>query len=552
MDEEAVIQQLSQYGLTNEEAKAYLGLNKLGPSKASTLASLLRFDRVKTYRILDSLRSLGIVESSLSKPMKFTAVPLEKAVDSLVMELKERVRKMESGKDDLLEAWSKLPTLTAPITGPKFKIDQGRMRIYAELVRMIHSAKNEILIQTTRNDLSRMVYAGVYDALLEASRAGKNVRILTQIDQSAIEIVKEYNSIAKLRHLEIPGLASFFTVDDGEILISVTSDDSMKLEEIRDVGLWTDSVEFARVVRTFFQNAWETALDAEAKVQAIVSGVPVEELKVVRNIEEYSELLARMLSSVKTDVTFVVNLPNPKLLPQSFWEVLQGLSVRGVHVRIITSVTANNLEMIKRLKGLTEVRHSQSRLALQMLITDRKEVLLAPSVAEAAGVYMWSNIKAYVYLILQLVDELWNEGLVIELMIQKLEMSIEIKNALAQVRKQLSEAGWELESPAVVKGVSGVAHSFDVIIKNVKQPFQIIAADIRLESEVSEPQLMLSLYARMVDTRPVKTCLLTLSKSGGSIRGEELASTYGIQVIAGKDSSELCAKLLRAVAPIGS
>ncbi|HEY4672885.1 MAG TPA: helix-turn-helix domain-containing protein, partial [Nitrososphaerales archaeon] len=135
MAEDAVVSQLTDYGLDNEEARAYIALNKLGPSKASTLASVLKFDRVKTYRILDKLRSVGIVESSLSKPMRFTAVPLEKALDSLIVEFREKVTKMEASKEELLQAWAKLPTLAEPLSGPKFKIHQGRLKIHSELSR---------------------------------------------------------------------------------------------------------------------------------------------------------------------------------------------------------------------------------------------------------------------------------------------------------------------------------------------------------------------------------------------------------------------------------
>lgn len=550
MAEEAIVAQLTEYGLDPEEARAYIALNKLGSSKASTLASVLRFDRVKTYRILERLRSAGIVESSLSKPMKFTAVPLEKAIDSLIVELRDKVRKMETSKEDLLEAWTKLPTLTEPISGPKFKIHQGRLKIHNELSRMVKLAKQEILLLTTRNDLSRMLYSGVYDALLEASRAGKSVRILTQIDKSAVELSKEYSEIAKLRHMDMPGLASFYTIDESEILISVTSEDSMKLDDSRDVALWTDSKEFVRVVRVFFQTSWEGSLDAETKIQALLSGVPLEELRIVRSIEEYGEMLTRMLSSAKNDVTFVVNLPNPKLLPQTSWDILQGLSARGVKVRLITSIATENIDSIARMQNIAEVKHSNRRLALQMLIADRKEVLLAPSATgETSGVFVWSNIKAYVYLILQLADELWNEGIEAEPLIQTLKMSMEIKEALTGFQKELDMYGLELEGPSNVPGLSGVSHKFDIIIKSAKQPFQTFVADIRVGADSIEPQSLLSIYARMVDTKPSKAFLLAISPSEVALKGQDLASMYGIEVIAGKNAEDVVAKLLQTIAP---
>jgi len=125
--EDAILRQLTDYGFDNEKASAYRALNKLGPSEASTLASYLKFDRVKTYRVLERVRSVGVVESSLSKPMKFIALPLEKAIDLLIVEFREKVSKMEASKEELIQPWTKIPTLEEALSGPKFKIHQGRL-----------------------------------------------------------------------------------------------------------------------------------------------------------------------------------------------------------------------------------------------------------------------------------------------------------------------------------------------------------------------------------------------------------------------------------------
>jgi len=74
---------------------------------------------------------------------------------------------------------------------------------------MVKLAKQGVLLLTTRNDLGRMLDSGVYEVLAEASRAGKQIRILTQIDKSAIELTKEHEEISKLRHMDMSGLASF-------------------------------------------------------------------------------------------------------------------------------------------------------------------------------------------------------------------------------------------------------------------------------------------------------------------------------------------------------
>ncbi len=73
---------------------------------------------------------------------------------------------------------------------------------------MVNLAKQGVLLLPTRNDLGRMLDSGAYEVLSEASRAGKPIRILTQIDKSALELAKEYDEISKLKHMDMSGLAS--------------------------------------------------------------------------------------------------------------------------------------------------------------------------------------------------------------------------------------------------------------------------------------------------------------------------------------------------------
>ena len=75
---------LSRFGLLKNEIKVYLHLARAGEMKAGELAEAISLHRTETYRILRDLEKKGIVFSIFEKPLKFTAVPLDKAVDLLV------------------------------------------------------------------------------------------------------------------------------------------------------------------------------------------------------------------------------------------------------------------------------------------------------------------------------------------------------------------------------------------------------------------------------------------------------------------------------------
>ena len=64
---------LKDFGLDSDESRVYLGLLRMGPSKASEVSHFTKTDRVRGYKILENLKNQGYVTSTLSSPILFSA-----------------------------------------------------------------------------------------------------------------------------------------------------------------------------------------------------------------------------------------------------------------------------------------------------------------------------------------------------------------------------------------------------------------------------------------------------------------------------------------------
>ena len=69
LDEISILQ---DFGLEEDEAQTYVGLVRLGSVKASKICNFTKIDRVRTYKILETLKNLGFVTSTLSSPIIFS------------------------------------------------------------------------------------------------------------------------------------------------------------------------------------------------------------------------------------------------------------------------------------------------------------------------------------------------------------------------------------------------------------------------------------------------------------------------------------------------
>ena len=90
MSVERIAEGLTDFGLTYNQAKVYGALLNLQVSTVGQLAKVSNVRREDVYRILPTLERLGLVERILDTPVKLRALPLEKALSTLI-EMEQRI-----------------------------------------------------------------------------------------------------------------------------------------------------------------------------------------------------------------------------------------------------------------------------------------------------------------------------------------------------------------------------------------------------------------------------------------------------------------------------
>src|SRR3989304_7985009 len=71
---------LSSFGLTVKQAKVYLTLVFLGTSVVGEISKLPKVRREEVYRVMPKLEKMGLIEKTLSTPVKLKATSVENAL----------------------------------------------------------------------------------------------------------------------------------------------------------------------------------------------------------------------------------------------------------------------------------------------------------------------------------------------------------------------------------------------------------------------------------------------------------------------------------------
>jgi HTH-type transcriptional regulator, sugar sensing transcriptional regulator len=249
--------ELSKFGLTANQSKVYLFLEKYGSSTATQVSKTLKVPRTETYHLLTSLQNKGIVSATFQHPIRFSALPLDKAIGALINAEKERVKNLESQEKNLVEIWSAIPSFKInkeDTKDGKFQMLQGINQMTGKINVMIETAKKSIQILASEKDFMKFYHAGflerIKDSTAEPQFISSNSKKTTYIFAGKLK------EKVKRMPLKIKEDLCFIIKDDDELLLFMKNP-SEPPQNI--LAMWTDSVSMVYTLKLLFSYIWSNS-----------------------------------------------------------------------------------------------------------------------------------------------------------------------------------------------------------------------------------------------------------------------------------------------------
>ena len=248
---------LSKFNLTSNQSKVYIFLGKYGSKTAPEVCKSLKIARTETYHLLSTLQSKGIVSATFEHPIKFSAIPLNKAMKTLVNSEKERIKTLEKQEKEVSKLWESIPEFVQNSIEPsenKFQMLQGTNPINSKISDMLLNSENEILVLGSEKDYFKLYHA---DFLSVISEQKSKVRLLTGCGEKT-EYVFEGIKKQTIRTLNdsIDEKLFFMIKDDSEIIF-FTKNNAESSNEI--MAMWTDSSPMIYAMKILFDFIWSSS-----------------------------------------------------------------------------------------------------------------------------------------------------------------------------------------------------------------------------------------------------------------------------------------------------
>lgn len=557
MLEEDISDILQMYGLTKTQAQIFIHLIRSGASSVRELSRALKKNRMNIYRNLKRMENMGLVSVIPGRPIKFSAVPANIALNTLLLAAKSRISELESKYATVLDALSKISKQQQEYAvETKFRIHNGRRRIYAIMMRMLEECEQEVCLLTTPNDLICLSLYNFDEALKKLNAKGVKVKIITNIaNERTAAMLMDFMRHTIIKHSDIDLRTRFLIVDDKAAFTSLTVDDSTSLDNESDSGFWTDSPHYIKSLKVFFDIVWRNAQDISAVLQYLKTGKTIERAVMFSDLAEYHKYFLEMLDGAKSHVLICVKRLMEPYVTRDFSQILKKVSMRGVKIKMITHLDDyfHTLKEIMDMSDAIEVRHIDAEYAkINFIVVDMSESLLCcfPSnfisrhMTQVQG--LWSNFISFTYMLNEIFMEMWSKATNSAVRLMEIKFMRAVKEIPEKLGLIAKKKGLLLEVAATIKGISGLSQRFDLILRTKDPRKEIIVGDI-LPERGNVKAALISLYVKAIDVKARQKLLLIPREEMLSADERDLAATYNIDLISGLDPAELSQKILERI-----
>jgi sugar-specific transcriptional regulator TrmB len=365
LSHENVRKVLKDFGLTEKETEAYIFLAKHGALRSGEIVKGIKTGKGEVYRVLKSLQTKGLVESTLEFPSRFTAVPFETALDSFIKVKREEVSSVENAREELLEDWKSIRKASAELPLEKFVVIEGNRRIYPKILQMIQDTKVQLSAVSTVAGLLRADQFGLFEAIFSKPLKSKiKFRFLTELSHENFNPAKILLKKIPKTGFDFRGrnpelglqLSPRMVIRDEEEILFFTTPKDGSAPERNDLCLWTNCKALVQSFSAVFEELWRNSTDIEKKIVEIETGKPTPQTYVISDAEAAKKKYIEALQSAKEEI--VMKTSSEGLITS--WRNMplrKEWAERGIFVRIMAPLVTDNLQAAQELSEYCAVRH---------------------------------------------------------------------------------------------------------------------------------------------------------------------------------------------------
>jgi len=377
LGEETIKKVLRNSGLTEKEAEVYIFLSQHDVRKGAEIAQHLRKDKAQIFRILKKLQAKGFVEATLEFPSRFTVVPFENVLNSLVKTKQEEVAFIKSAKKELLD-YLKEKRQVEPLE--KFLVIKGNKKIYSKISQIIRDTKAQLSIATTFHALMLSDRLGIFDiAFNHKSRSQMQCRFLSELSKANLRAAKAlaskaskagFNFHARNPHFGLSQFPRMVIRDDEEVLFFMSRTDTAEKGDKEEACLWTNCKSLVHAFGTIFEDLWHNSTEMQRKINEIEIENSMPNTCIMTDKEVAAKKYFETLQAAKKEIVLLTT--SKGLIEYAKNKgLLRDWAKSGASIKIMAPITRGNSEAAQQLQKTFAVRHVPENYMVATIVDEK-------------------------------------------------------------------------------------------------------------------------------------------------------------------------------------
>ena len=258
MQEDLVIK-MEKFGFTVNQAKVYLNIVQSGKTRVGRISKTTQLHRQDIYKLLPKLEKMGLITKTIDKPFMIEAIPIEKALESLITKEREkaneRISHLENNLKEMVNAIQKQPEtkeearFTLLTTDEAIK-NRGRLTF--------KKIKKEFMLVTSMENISASAQHHFRDFLqtIADNNAKSRLIVVTSDDKEAVKQTIEKIAPSKgqftAKFINKSVCKNYQVIDNKEVWIAT----QQKTEIGYPCILWTNDQNIVDAYKENFKKTW--------------------------------------------------------------------------------------------------------------------------------------------------------------------------------------------------------------------------------------------------------------------------------------------------------
>jgi len=258
MQEDLVVK-LTSFGFTVNQAKVYISIVQSGKTRVGRISRNTQLHRQDIYKLLPKLEKMGLITKTIDKPFMIEAIPIDKALETLISKEKdkanERISQLENNLKEMITAIQMQPEIKEEarftlLTSDEAIKNRGRL--------IFKKTKKEFKIVASMENITKpaLHYFREFLQLIADHDARLELIIVTTEDKEevkqTVEKIAPGTGELKVKLINNSVCKNYQVIDNNEVWIAT----QQETESGFPCLLWTNDSNIVDTYRENFQMTW--------------------------------------------------------------------------------------------------------------------------------------------------------------------------------------------------------------------------------------------------------------------------------------------------------